>query len=90
MGRFVDSSKVFDDALSIAEEAVGSTHPSVAQIYVAKGTLCLRKCQFEEAREMIEKGLEIFRRSNVVAGHPRRVEAEIILERVERDELLCV
>ena len=90
MGRFADSSKVFDDALSIAEEAVGSTHPSEAQIYVEKGSLFLRKCQFEEAREMIEKGLEIYRQSNVVEGHPRRVEAEMLLERVERDELLCV
>jgi tetratricopeptide (TPR) repeat protein len=90
MGRYADSTKAFNDALSIAEEAVGSTHPSLAQICVAKGSLFLRKCQFEEAREMIEKGLEIYRRSNVFEGHPRRVEAEIILERVERDELLCV
>jgi tetratricopeptide (TPR) repeat protein len=89
-GRFEDSTIFFDDALLIAEEVVGSTHLLVGQIYVAKGALFLRKCQFEEARDLIKKGLEIYIRSNVVEGHPRRVEAERMLERVERDELLCV
>jgi serine/threonine-protein kinase len=90
MGKYADSTKAFNDALSIGKEALGPTHPSVAQIYIAKGALFLRKCQFEEAREMIEKGLEIYGQSNVVEGHPRRVEAKLLLERVERDELLCV
>jgi tetratricopeptide (TPR) repeat protein len=90
MGRFEDSTIFFDDALLIAKEVVGSTHLLVAQIYVAKGALFLRKCQFQEARDLIKKGLEIYQRSNVVEGHPRRVEAERMLERVQRDELLCV
>jgi tetratricopeptide (TPR) repeat protein len=90
MGKYADSTKAFNDALSIGKEALGPTHPSVAQIYIAKGALFLRKCQFEEAREMIEEGLEIYKRCNVVEGHPRCVEAKIMLERVERDELLCV
>ena len=89
-GRFSESSKVLDDALAIAERAVGKTHPCVALIHVTMGHLLLRKCQFEQAKEMIEKGLMIYASSKVAKSHPDRLEAESMLERVERDEALCV
>jgi tetratricopeptide (TPR) repeat protein len=89
-GRFAESTKYIDEALPIAEHAVGKMHPAVGLILVAHGNLFLRKCQFEQAREMIERGLEIYVSCNVAKKHPHRLEAEETLERVERDEALCV
>ena len=57
---------------------------------MTNGNLFLRKCQFEQARSMFDRGLEIYASSNVPKNHPDRLEAEEMLERVERDEELCV
>jgi tetratricopeptide (TPR) repeat protein len=89
-GKFVEATKVLDEALQVAERAVGKSHPYTGLIHVTNGNLLLRKCQFEQARTTIERGLEIFISSNVAMKHPYRVEAEDMLERVERDEALFV
>lgn len=78
------------EALSIAELAVGSRHPAVADIHIQLGGMHLRKCHFDEARESINKALDIFHNSNLDEDHPSFVDAQKLLERVERDEMLCV
>lgn len=78
------------EALAITEESVGSTHPCVAEIYSEFGSLHVRKCQFKEARASIRKALDIYRWSNLDDDFPGIQDAKEKLERVERDEMLCV
>jgi len=88
-----DTDKAMDcltEALSMAEESVGATHPCVAEIYSELGALHVRKCQFKEARTSIQKALDIYCWSNLDDDYPGIQDAKEKLERVERDEMLCV
>jgi tetratricopeptide (TPR) repeat protein len=90
LGNFGASSKAFSEALPMAEEAVGANHAAVGDIYVDKAVLHLKQCEFNEAKGSVNKGLEIFKRAKVSEAHPRRVEALQLLEKIDRDEMLCV
>ena len=90
MGKFMDSQSCLEEALSIAMEAVGENHPNVGEIHVGLGTLWLRKCDFMPARRSFEKGLEIYSISQVPPEHLLVRDAQKLLERVDRDEMLCV
>ena len=89
-GKFIEAHKCFTEALDIAQESVGENHPCVADIYVGKGIWYLRKCQFQAAEEAIEKGIDIYKTVNVHEEHVCMKESVTVLERVERDEMLCV
>jgi tetratricopeptide (TPR) repeat protein len=90
VGKFVEAFRSFDDALQIAQESVGENHPCVGDIYVGKGSLYLRKCQFRSAKESIDKGIEIYRTVEIHEYHDRMKAATKLLEKVVRDEMLCV
>lgn len=90
VGDHNEGKKCLDEALSMAEQAVGARHPIVADIYVQMGAMHLRKCHFDEARASTNKALEIFNNSNLDEDHPSFAEARRLMERVERDEMLCV
>jgi tetratricopeptide (TPR) repeat protein len=90
LGNFGASSKAFSEALPMAEEAVGANHAAVGDICVDKAVLHLKQCEFNEAKGSVNKGLEIFKRAKVSEAHPRRVEALQLLEKIDRDEMLCV
>lgn len=89
-GKFKEAIECFNEALQVAQLSVGENHPCVGDIYTGKGIFHLRKCQFEAAKEAIEKGIAIYETSEVDDEHFRMKEAEKLLERVERDEMLCV
>ena len=78
------------EALSMAQESLGANHPSVAEIHTELGALYLRKCQFDEARSSIQKALDIYCYSNLDDDYEGIQDAKEKLERVERDEMLCV
>jgi tetratricopeptide (TPR) repeat protein len=79
-----------NEALQLIESAVGTSHPAVAETYVQMAGVYLRLCHFQEAREKVEKALEIFRCANLDEDHLGIQEALMQLDRVERDEMLCV
>ncbi|KAL3939844.1 MAG: hypothetical protein SGBAC_005502 [Bacillariaceae sp.] len=87
---FVEANKLFLEALSISDAAVGPIHPAAASIHEQIGIMHLRKCHFEEASAAINKALEIYRQSNLDEDHPGIKGALEELERVERAEMLCV
>ena len=78
------------EALTMAQESLGATHPSVAEVHTEFGALHLRKCQFDEARSAIQKALDIYCYSNLDDDYEGIQDAKEKLERVERDEMLCV
>jgi len=90
LGNFGASLKAFTEALPMAEEAVGAKHPLVGDIHIDKAMLHLKKCEFDEAKNAVRAGLAIFNWSHVPETHPRRVAALELLEKVDRDEMLCV
>jgi tetratricopeptide (TPR) repeat protein len=89
-GDYVAAMKCLEEALPMAEQAVGARHPAVADIYVHMGEIHLRKCHFDEAKEWIGKALVIYQKSNLDEDHPSLKEALALMERVDRDEMLCV
>ena len=78
------------EALVMAKEGVGSNHPAIADIHSELGALHLRKCQFAEARNAIQRALDIYCYSNLDDDYDGIVDAMEKLERVRRDEMLCV
>ena len=90
LGNFGASIKAFSEALPMAVEAVGPKHPAVGDIYVDKAMLHLKKCEFDEAERSVSVGLDIFKCANVPENHPRCVHALKLLEKIHRDEMLCV
>jgi len=78
------------EALAMAKESLGNTHPIIAEIYTEVGALRLRKCQFDEARSSIQKALDIYCYSNLDEDYEGIQDAKEKLERVKRDEMLCV
>ena len=90
LGNFGASSKAFSEALPMAKEAVGANHVAVGDICMDKALLHLKQCDFDVAKASVIKGLDIFKRANVSEAHPRRVEALQLLEKIDRDEMLCV
>lgn len=89
-GKIEAAKKLIKDALKIAETTVGPQHPAVADVYVHLGTLQMRQCQFDAARTSIEKAIELYRTADVGDEYPGLVDALEKLDRVERDEMLCV
>ncbi|CAB9507385.1 Clustered mitochondria protein homolog [Seminavis robusta] len=89
-GDYTNAMKCLREALPMAEQAVGERHPAVADILVHLGGIHLRKCHFEEAKEWINKALDIYHNSNLDEDHPSLKEAVALMERVDRDEMLCV
>ena len=87
---FAEANKLFLEALSISDAAVGPIHPSAASIHEQIGIMHLRKCHFDEASAAINKALDIYRQSNLDEDHPGIKGALEELERVERAEMLCV
>ena len=86
LGDWTASIKSFAEAESI--RSIGPHHR--AEILVARGMLRLRMCQFEEARQSIEEALELYQRAGMREDDRQVKEARKNLEKVERDELLCV
>jgi tetratricopeptide (TPR) repeat protein len=89
-GDYKDAMKCFEEAFPMAEKSVGATHPAMADIHIFFGGMHLRKCHFEEAKEAVNKALGIYERSSLDEDHPCLKEAIALMERVERDEMLCV
>ena len=89
-GKMDSAAKNFESALAIAEAAVGTAHPHVADIHLQIGSMHMRQCQFEAARESIEKALSIYRDAKLADDYPGFEEAKEKLEKVDRDEMLCV
>ena len=89
-GDYTNAMKCLQEALPMAEQAVGAKHPAVADIFVHLGGIHLRKCHFDEAKDWIRKALDIYHNSNLDEDHPSLKEAVALMERVDRDEMLCV
>jgi tetratricopeptide (TPR) repeat protein len=89
-GDTVAAGVCLTEALGIAKESLGDTHPAVAEIYAEMGCLHLRNCQFDDARKEIQKALDIYCWSSLDDDYPGIKDAKEKLERVERDEMLCV
>jgi tetratricopeptide (TPR) repeat protein len=90
LGDTTRAMQCLNEALQLIESAVGTSHPAVAETYVQMAGVYLRLCHFQEAREKVEKALEIFRCANLDEDHLGIQEALMQLDRVERDEMLCV
>jgi len=90
LGKTEAASRNFMQALTIAEQAVGPSHPHVADIHVLLGSMHTRQCKFEAARLSIETALAIYRNANLKDDFPGVKDAKEKLERVQRDEMLCV
>lgn len=88
--KMEEATSTFADALAMAEDAVGLMHPSIADIQLQIGTMHLRKCKFEDARSYFEKAITIYEDAQLADDYPGLVEAKEKLNRVERDEMLCV
>lgn len=78
------------EALAIVEEKLGLSHPLVAEVHTEIGSLYLRKCQFDMARESIQKALDIYDSSHLDDDYFGYQEAKLKMNQVERDEMLCV
>lgn len=89
-GDFTEARHLFLEAKSILEATLGDSHPLVGELYVAMGTMHLRKCHFEEATQSIQKGLDIFKAAKLTDHHLSMMEARSLMDRVNRDEMLCV
>lgn len=64
---------------------------SIAQVLVSRGMLQLKQCQFHMARESLRTALSIYTtRLRMNPQHYLVMEAKESLEKVERDEMLCV
>ena len=82
--------KCFMEALPLIEKSVGSSHPAVADVYCQMCSMHLRKCRFDEARDAINRALELYRKAKFRDDHPCMQDATAKLERVDRDEMLYV
>ena len=90
LGEYREAEVCFREAFSIGMKSVGTSHPFLASVLLGTAAMQLRKCQFEDSRASIEKALSIYRESNVDHDFPGIVEANQLLEKVKRDEELCV
>ena len=90
IGKFKEAQDSLMDALPMIESSVGPRHPAMADMYIHIAGMHLRKCHFDEAKEWIEKALSIYHSSNFDVDHPSLKEAVALMERVDRDEMLCV
>ena len=90
IGKFDQAQAALMEALPMTEAAVGPKHPAVADVFIHLAGMHLRKCHFDEAKEWIEKAMEIYETSNLDEDHPSLKEATALMERVDRDEMLCV
>jgi len=64
---------------------------TIAQVLVSRGMVQLKQCHFQVARESLQTALSIYeRRLSMASNHYLVKEAKDSLERVERDEMLCV
>ena len=88
-GDFAGAEQCLLAARAMCEEAVGGDHPIAGDIHTEIGILHLRKCQFDEARREIQTGISIYN-AKLDQDHPSILEAAQKLQRVERDEMLCV
>lgn len=89
-GNADEGMATLEEALSMAEETVGTTHPIMAEINFEMGVVSLRKCQFEIARSSIQKALDIYRWSSLDDDYGGVKEAQEKLGMISRDEMLCV
>jgi len=64
--------------------------PALAEIRMELSHLYLRKCEFDEARAEVEKAMASLRDYGLDDEHIKIIEAQEQLERIKRDELLCV
>eukprot|EP00547_Thalassionema_nitzschioides_P014668 CAMPEP_0194236200 /NCGR_PEP_ID=MMETSP0158-20130606/3518_1 /TAXON_ID=33649 /ORGANISM="Thalassionema nitzschioides, Strain L26-B" /LENGTH=1508 /DNA_ID=CAMNT_0038969907 /DNA_START=57 /DNA_END=4583 /DNA_ORIENTATION=+ len=64
---------------------------SMAQVLVSRGMLQLKQCDFHQARESLQTALSIYTtRLGMKQSYYLVKEAKEYLEKVERDEMLCV
>jgi tetratricopeptide (TPR) repeat protein len=90
LGQVNEAQDCFNKALLMAETTAGTNHPAVAELAIDFGTLHLRMCHFDDARKSIQRGLDIYRDADFEDDYPGIKDAVANLDRVHRDELLCV
>jgi len=88
--KFPQAMKVYTEAKKIRETALGPFHPSVGDSHVNIGNVFLRKCAFTEARCEFEAALFIYSKSPLRSDDPKIARTKAIIDRVKRDEKLCV
>jgi tetratricopeptide (TPR) repeat protein len=89
--KLEDADALLSKALNMAIEAVGDSHPSVAEIHVAMSSLHLKRCQFTLASRSIASALDIFEGASLKNDeYPPYKEAKLQLARIEHDEALFV
>jgi tetratricopeptide (TPR) repeat protein len=87
----IEAAKItIKEALTIAEATVGPKHPAVADVCVQMASVQMRQCQFEDARKVLLRSIDIYKGSDVSEEYPGMLDALEKLDRVERDEMLCV
>ena len=81
---------VYNEAKTIREAALGEAHPAVGDSHVNIGNVFLRKCAFSDARREFESALLIYKKSKLPPDDPKLARTMAVIERVKRDEELCV
>ncbi|KAL7579466.1 hypothetical protein ACA910_007850 [Epithemia clementina (nom. ined.)] len=89
-GDFGAALRCAGEALRVCTEALEEGHPVIAETNVAIAAIHLRNCQFTEALAAVNEALSIYRQSNIDDDYPGLQEAQMLLERIERDEMLFV
>lgn len=84
------SMEKYNETLRIVEASFGKNIIMVADIYILKGNVSLRKAEFEVAKGEFSKALEIYRSLNLEYNDPKIVEVLETLKRVQHEEDLCV
>ena len=89
-GDFGTALKCASEALRVSTEVLDEGHPVIAEVNVTIASIHLRNCQFAEAHAAVDEALSIYRESNIDDDYPGLHEAQLLLERIERDEMLFV
>ena len=89
-GDFGNALKSANEALRVCKEVLDPGHPAIAEVHVSIGSIHLRNCQFPEAHVAVDEARRIYRESSIDDDYPGLQEAQLLLDRIERDEMLYV
>lgn len=88
--KYTDAIECFDKALEVGVETFGSEHPFIADIHNGIGTVNARNCKFDAAKKAFSRALKIYEKCRVNPQNYRVIRCKNDLDRVQREETLCV
>ena len=87
---YTDAIECIDKALEVGVETFGSEHPFIADIHNGIGTVNARNCKFDAAKKAFSRALKIYEKCRVNPQNYRVIRCKNDLDRVQREETLCV